>query len=221
MDNQYQPGPDPIQPIYRDDVDREEPLPRELRPALDPEPEDKPETFWQKVWEWVKVLVAAVVIGLLVTTFVMQRNTVSGASMRPTLKESDELLVEKVSKWFGGISRGDIITVHMENPAFREGQANIIKRVIGLPGDTVKIADGGVYINGARLDEPYLPAGTVTSPLNAEFSELTLAENEYFVMGDNRGVSLDSRRFGPITKDDVIGEVLVRFLPLNAIGVPK
>lgn len=201
---------------------RQEPVsPAEDDPFAAWQPEkNKPESVGQKIWEWVKVLIAAVVIGLLVTTFVIQRNTVSGSSMFPTLKPKDELLVEKVSKWFGGIARGDIITVHMEDLAFRDGEANIIKRVIGLPGDVISFENNRVLVNGTPLDEPYLPEGTTTTASVAKFANVTLGADEYFVMGDNRKDSLDSRRFGPVKKSDVIGEVLVRFLPLNAIGAP-
>lgn len=205
---------------YVDEPYLEEPYRDEtFRPERDSE-EPPRETAWQKAWEWIKVLVAAVVIGLLITTFVMQRNTVSGVSMTPTLQPKDELIVEKVSKWFGGIKRGDIITVHMENPALRDGEANIIKRVIGLPGDHVLIENGQVFVNGELLVEDYLPADTVTDAFGDRHKDVKLGEEEYFVMGDNRAQSLDSRRFGPVVKGEIIGEVLVRIYPFNSFGSP-
>lgn len=187
----------------------------------EPSPDKKvPQPLSRRLWEWFKVIVIALALGLLLTTFVIQRNTVIGKSMLPTLKEKDELLIEKVSKWFGGVSRGDIITVHMENRSFNEGQANIIKRVIGLPGDHVKLERGLVYVNGELLEEPYLAASAKTPVKNSMYQEVTLGADEYYVMGDNRDASLDSRTFGPIHKNDIIGEVLIRIFPFKAIGVP-
>ncbi|HHT45259.1 MAG TPA: signal peptidase I [Fastidiosipila sp.] len=187
----------------------------------EPSPDKKvPQPLSRRLWEWFKVIVIALALGLLLTTFVIQRNTVIGKSMLPTLKEKDELLIEKVSKWFGGVSRGDIITVHMENRSFNEGQANIIKRVIGLPGDHVKLDGGFVYVNGELLEEPYLAASAKTRVKNSMYQEVTLGADEYYVMGDNRDASLDSRTFGPIHKNDIIGEVLIRIFPFKTIGVP-
>lgn len=171
-----------------------------------------------RIFEWVKVIVVAVVLGLLITTFVIQRNTVFGDSMYPTLKAKDELVVEKVSKWFGGVERGDIITVHMD--ADYGGEANIIKRVIGLPGDHIELKDGAVYRNGEKLDEPYVAEGKTTRILDRRFSDVILGEDEYFLLGDNRTVSLDSRRFGPVKKHNIIGEVLIRVWPFDRFGSP-
>ena len=194
--------------------------PERLQAEQEPAAEPPRETTWQKIVEWIKVMVAAVVIGLLITTFVMQRNTVSGESMVPTLLPRDELIVEKVSKWFGGIQRGDIITVHMENPVLTDGEANIIKRVIGMPGDHVQIEDGRVRVNGEWLEEDYLPADVTTDAFGNRHKDVLLGEDEYFVMGDNRSLSLDSRRLGPIDKKNIIGEVLVRIYPFQSFGSP-
>ncbi len=170
--------------------------------------------------DWVKYILIAVLIGLLLVVFVIQRNSVLGDSMLPNLHENDQLLVEKVSKWFHGIQYSDVITISSKDlPAHDEGP-NIIKRVIGMPGDTVEIRDDGVYRNGSKLDEAYLPDGTITQVRNLMYSKVTLGENEYYVMGDNRDVSLDSRIFGPVPLESVIGKVLLRFYPWNQIGLP-
>lgn len=188
-------------------------------PDLSPE-EALPPSLGRRLFDWFKVIVIALALGLFLTTFVIQRNTVIGDSMYPTLKNKEELMIEKVSKWFGGLSRGDIITVHMDDPAFREDQSNLIKRIIGLPGEHVRIDAGRVYINGEALAEDYLPEGTKTPIKSMRFAEVTLAEDQYFIMGDNRPSSLDSRSFGPVHKSDVLGEVLIRIFPFSAIGVP-
>ncbi|MDD3931486.1 MAG: signal peptidase I [Clostridiaceae bacterium] len=170
--------------------------------------------------DWLKYILIAILIGLLLVVFVIQRNSVIGHSMVPTLFPDDQLIVEKVSRWFGGIQHGDIITIRAsELPAHDEGP-NIIKRVIGLPGDTVEIQSDGVYLNDALLYEPYLEPGTNTRVRNLNYERVTLGENEYFVMGDNRDVSLDSRSFGPVPYKSIIGEVLMRFYPFESIGMP-
>ncbi len=177
-------------------------------------------TILQEVFDWVKHIAIAVVIGLLLVMFVVQRNVVIGSSMEPNLYENDQLIVEKVSKLYnGGITYRDIITVNAEGFLGHSGDKNIIKRVIGLPGDTIEIKDSAVYRNGQKVEEPYLN-GMLTNEREPNYSNVKLLENEFYVLGDNRNVSLDSRTFGPINKSRIIGEVLVRFYPLNKFGKP-
>ncbi|MDD2441141.1 MAG: signal peptidase I [Clostridiaceae bacterium] len=170
--------------------------------------------------DWLKYILLALLIGLLLVVFVIQRNAVIGNSMVPTLHQNDQLLVEKVTKWFGGIDYGDIITISAKDLPEHEDGPNIIKRVIGLPGDTIEIRDEQVYRNGEKLDESYLPSGMTTRVRNLLFEKVTLQDDEYFVMGDNRDVSLDSRSFGPVSKDHIIGTVLLRFYPFSTFGAP-
>lgn len=170
--------------------------------------------------DWLKYILIAVLIGLLLVVFVVQRNSVIGNSMVPTLHHDDQLLVEKVSKWFGGIHYGDIVTISSRDLPRHDDGPNIIKRVVGMPGDTIEIREEGVYRNGQKLDEPYLQQGTITRVRNLQYEKVTLSANEYFVMGDNRDVSLDSRIFGPVPLESIIGEVLLRFYPFDQIGIP-
>lgn len=170
--------------------------------------------------DWLKYILLAILVGLLLVIFVVQRNFVVGNSMLPTLEADDQLLVEKVSKWFGGIGRGDIVTIDSHELPRRDDEPNIIKRVIGIPGDKVEIAAGQVYLNDQLLDEPYLAADTVTRSHNQAYSLVILAENEYYVLGDNRDGSLDSRSFGPVPQNGIIGEVLLRFYPFDKMGKP-
>ena len=129
--------------------------------------------------------------------------------MEPTLNTQDQIFVEKVSKYFS-VKRGTIITLHDPEPG--EEETLLIKRVIGLPGETVKIDSGYVYINDEKLVESYLPEGTMTYANESyEIADITLAEDEYFVLGDNRSVSKDSRRIGPINKKDIIGKLFFKF----------
>lgn len=176
---------------------------------------------WREVFDWAKHIIIAVVIGLLLVTFVVQRNEVIGSSMEPNLYEGDQLLVQKISRLFDkGIQYGDIITINAEGLTGHSGDKNIIKRVIGLPGDKIEIKNDHVYRNGALLDEPYIDDSVITFERDAAYSNVTLGKKEIYVLGDNRVVSLDSRAFGPIERSRVIGEVLIRFYPLDSFGKP-
>lgn len=181
---------------------------------------EKPDVLMELL-DWLKYILAAVLIGLLLVVFVIQRNSVVGQSMLPTLHHDDQLLVEKVSKLFHGIGYGDIVTINTRGLENHDGGPNIIKRVIGMPGDTIEIKEDHVYRNGEEIVEPYLTEGVRTRPRNAAYSLVTLADDEYYVMGDNRDISLDSRSFGPVPAKNMIGKVLVRFYPLEDIGIPR
>ena len=171
--------------------------------------------------DWLKYILIAVLLGLLLVVFVVQRNSVVGDSMVPTLHNNDQLLVEKISKLVGGIDYQDIITIKTDELRGHEDGPNIIKRVIGLPGDTIEIRDNEVYRNGDRLDESeYLMPGTQTEIRSLSFAKVTLADDEFYVLGDNRSISLDSRYFGPVKLEFVIGRALIRFYPFNQIGMP-
>ncbi|MDI9498713.1 MAG: signal peptidase I [Bacillota bacterium] len=194
-----------------------------IRPRRTPDGEQRPAraaSFWLEVLDWVKYILIAVVLGLAITTFVLQRNEVVGNSMYPTLHDGDQLWVEKITHHFGGVRRGDIITFSTANLPGGHREEDLVKRVIGLPGERLEIRDGAVYINGERLDEPYLREDITTEPRLVGFASLTLASDEYFVLGDNRPDSSDSRVFGPIRADDVIGETLIRVFPLERFGRP-
>lgn len=174
-----------------------------------------------EILDWLKYILIAVLIGLLLVVFVIQRNSVIGDSMVPNYHQDDQLLVEKVSKLFDGIGYSDVITIRTDGLSGHEGGPNIIKRVIGLPGDTIEIRADGVYRNGELLDESaYLPATVKTEIRDLEFAKVTLDDDEYYVLGDNRPISLDSRSFGPVRLDDVIGSVLIRFYPFEDFGKP-
>ena len=173
-----------------------------------------------EVLEWVKLIAIALFLGWLLTTFVIQRNTVKGRSMEPTLQSGDELFVEKISLYFTAISRGDIITVDTHGLDPREPN-RVIKRVIGLPGETVRIAAGKVYVNDQELDEPYLEGdGQNLDVITQPDMEITLEADQYFCLGDNRPFSKDSRVFGPIPKENILGKVLVRMYPFDKFGRP-
>ena len=139
-------------------------------------------------------------------------------SMVPALMVKDRLLVNKFVYRFTEPERGDIAL--FENQ--QSGADPLIKRVVGLPGDRLALRDGDVYINGAPLEEPYLKRDACKPgrPKTCSFGPVTVPQGHYFMMGDNRANSLDSRFFGPVPKDDILGEALVRFWPLGRAGAP-
>lgn len=166
-------------------------------------------------------LFAAVLISFFIVHYVAQRTTVDGMSMYNTLNDGDNLIIEKLSYRFGDVERFDIVVF-----PYYDGAAGMdvyyIKRIIGLPGETIQITDGKIYINGDVLEEDY---GHYIDDIpmkgyDAE-EEIYIGENEYFVLGDNRNNSTDSRKIGCITRDHIEGRACFRIFPLNKFGVIK
>lgn len=153
--------------------------------------------------EALKPIFIAVIASFIVLCFV-RLTIVNGQSMEPNLYEKQKLLLNVTAYMFSDVERGDIIVATPE-----EFDMEIIKRVVGLPGETIEIRDNVIYINGKILDEPYVKEKMVT----ADIPEFTLGTNEYFICGDNRNNSLDSRSeiLGPITKDEIFGKVIINF----------
>jgi signal peptidase I len=172
-----------------------------------------------KSWESSRSLLLELLeIGLLavgiylVITFAIETVHVIGLSMYPTLDNDDLLIASKIDYHFHQPQRGDIVIL---KPPF--GQNDLIKRVVGVPGDHLQIRDGHVYINGRQLEEPYInPAEPWT--VNAFANEQTIPSGYFFVMGDNRNHSTDSRAFGPIRADDIEARAWLRIWPLNKFG---
>jgi signal peptidase I len=164
-------------------------------------------------FEWIGLVVLALLIALLIKTFLFQAFYIPSASMEPTLKIHDRVLVNKLSYKLHDVHRGDIV-VFKAPKGSDPGIDNLVKRVIGLPGDTVEGRGGHVYINGKQLPETYLPKGTFTS----DFAAVKVPPNSYWMMGDNRGNSKDSRVFGFITKREIVGRVFVRIWPFSRLS---
>ncbi|HEY7946239.1 MAG TPA: signal peptidase I, partial [Acidimicrobiales bacterium] len=154
--------------------------------------------------EWLLVLVVAVGLALGIRAYVAQTYFIPSASMQPTLLIGDRILVDKLSYRLHGVGRGDIVVFATppKEPA-EPGINDLVKRVIGLPGDVISSKGGRVYIDGRPLHEPYLVPGTVTTDITTQ----KVPPNEYFVMGDNRSDSQDSRFFGPISRSLIVGRV--------------
>jgi signal peptidase I len=165
--------------------------------------------------ELAEVLFLAVLL-YFVISFAVQAVHVEGLSMFATLDDNDYLIADKIAYRLHAPERGDIVILRPPT----DNSKDFIKRVIALPGERLLIRDGIVYINGHRLDEPYLPeAWTVSTnwPQNNSNGQV-MGTNEYFVMGDNRNRSQDSRTFGPITRDRIDGRAWFRIWPLTHFG---
>lgn len=161
----------------------------------------------QELIEWVVTLAAAVVIALLVREFLFEPVRVDGRSMAETLTDGEVMFVTKMEYLFGGDpERFDVVICHYPD----RGNTNFVKRVVGLPGDTVMIADGYLYVNGEKYEEEYL-----TYRPDYYLAPYTVPEGCYFVLGDNRSNSNDSHIIGPITRDMIVGHVRSVILPLS------
>jgi signal peptidase I len=168
------------------------------------------------ILEWFVVLAVAVGLAFAVRAFVLQTYFIPSPSMEPTLLIGDRILVNKLSYHLHGVSRGDIVVFstppkELSDPSIKD----LVKRVIGLPGETISSSGGRVYIDGKPLPEPWLPAGTVTTGIATQ----KIPANQYFVMGDNRSDSQDSRFFGPIARSLIVGRVVVRIWPFSRIHI--
>jgi signal peptidase I len=205
-----------------------------------PAPQSDPKTHHRSFWREFPVLViAAFALALLIKTFVLQAFYIPSGSMLPTLEVGERILVEKISYRFGGPDRGDVVVFERSlNPAvpspheddsviedvanaFKSlfgfptgGEQDYVKRVMAVGGDTIEGRDGVVYVNDEAVDEPYLPDGVVTN----DFPPQQVPRGQIFVMGDNRGSSDDSRNFGPVDDDEVVGRAFLSIWPANDFG---
>lgn len=204
----------------------------------------------KEVLEWIYCIAIAIIIVLLIKSFIGVPTVVKQSSMYPTLKQNERLWLNRWDANFNKVpKRGDIITfeapthryvdknnVNYENPVasyeynptnvvvkffyytLEIGKTSYIKRVIGLPGEHVQIKDGGVYINGNKLEEKYLEDYVVTTDLEGLYTDIVVPENTVYVLGDNRAESTDSRRFGCVPVEKIESKAVFRFWPLNKIG---
>lgn len=165
------------------------------------------------------ILETVVFIGslfIVVYLFIMQPNQVKGASMDPTFNTGDYIFTSKVTYKFRGYNRGDVVVFRSpKNP-----DIEYIKRIIGLPGDKVMVKDSEVYVNGTKLTENYIAAKTNLweNGFSKNGEEITVPDGDLFVMGDNRPRSSDSREFGPVPEETVIGQVFYRYFPSTKMG---
>jgi len=175
--------------------------------------------------ETLVVVVVALAAALLLRTFVVQTFYIPSGSMEPTLKIGDRILVNKLSYHLHGVDRGNIVVFRRPADENCGGPpvADLVKRVIGLPGETISLSGGHVFIDGKVLDETWLPNSvqgqTFPGPSGTAYSltkPYVIPSNHYFVMGDNRGDSCDSRYWGPIARSLIVGKVDVRVWPITS-----
>jgi len=161
--------------------------------------------------EWAVIIVVALAGALAIRTFVIGAYFIPSGSMYPTLRIHDRVLVNKLSYDLHGVHRGDIVVFKRTGALARSQIKDLIKRVIGLSGDTIEAEDGHVLINDKPLREPYLRPGVTTENLPRQ----VVPRHHVFVMGDNRGESSDSRFFGPIDDSQIIGRAFVLIWPFG------
>lgn len=165
--------------------------------------------------DWAKTLAAAFAIVLLVNAFLFNLSTVEGHSMEPTLETREWLLVNKIGYRLGAPERGDVVIVRDPTEGLDRKQY-LVKRIVGLPGDTIEVRAGKLYVNGALADEPY----TDVEIQDPAYGPLTVGSGSYFLMGDNRryGASKDSRAFGPVSAAAIQGEAAYIIWPIDKWG---
>jgi signal peptidase I len=163
---------------------------------------------------WLRDVLLAVGVSAFIIIFLYQPVRVEGTSMLPNLEDQDRLFINKFAFRVGEIHRGDVVVFRYP----RDETKNYIKRVIGLPGDRVRIVHGSVYVNGKLLPEPYVPARYTD---DRSQPEIRIPADEYFVLGDHRNISSDSREFGPVERDLIYGKAAFVYWPFDQAGVVR
>jgi signal peptidase I len=172
--------------------------------------------MWRNTAHWIKDLTLSALIALVVILFLYQPVKVEGTSMMPALQDQERVFINKFLYRFGlgAVERGDTVVFWFPGDPTK----SFIKRIIGLPGDTVEVRSGQVYLNGHRLAEPYVPdeyrdrisSGPVRVP-----------DGQFFVLGDHRSSSNDSRNWGPVPKESIYGKAVFAYWPLDRLGVVR
>ena len=193
------------------DVDAQ-PIPED--PAPTP-PEEEGRGGVRNVVEWVAIIIGALAVALIVKTFLIQAFFIPSLSMYPTLDEGDRVLVNKLSYKLHDVHRGDLVVFERPDGQPESEIKDLIKRVVALPGETIEAREGTVYIDGKALEESYLVEGMTTDNLPRQ----VIARGHVFVMGDNRTDSADSRVFGAIDEDTIVGRAFVRVWPIPELSL--
>ena len=168
--------------------------------------------FWLAARETLEIVIVALITVFIIRNFLIQPFLVNGASMEPNFNDGDYLLIDEITYRFRQPQRGEVVVFRYPN----DRSVFFIKRIIGLPGETVAIRDNTAYINNVELKEDYLPLVKTSGR-----AELALGPDEYFVLGDNRSFSFDSRNWGSAKFDDIIGIARVRIFPFTQFEVFK
>ncbi len=178
--------------------------------------------FWRVALEWGGFIVAALVIAFVVKTFIFQAFYIPSESMVPTLEIGDRVLVNKLSYDLHDVNRGDIVVFEAPEGTRTAEIKDLVKRVVGLPGETIAGRQGQIYIDGKVLDEPWLPAGTQSRQFQCTEQlgcvDGRVPADSVFVLGDNRLQSKDSTYFGPISDEGIVGRAFVRIWPIGRLA---
>jgi signal peptidase I len=166
------------------------------------------------VHSWLRDLLVSVAISAFIIIFLYQPVRVEGTSMLPMLEDQDRLFINKIAYRVGDIHEGDVVVFQYP----RDHTKSYIKRVIGLPGDDIRIEHGRVYVNGAQLKEAYVPMRFTD---DRSQPETVLPPNKYWVMGDHRSISSDSRDFGPVDRELIYGKAAFVYWPMEQVGVVR
>lgn len=184
----------------------------ETQTAPEPSPQTPPAPKPNTLGLWLRDVIISIGASVLIITFLYQPVRVEGTSMLPRLEDHDRVFINKFVYHVASIHRGDIVVFHYP----RDPEKSYIKRVIAVPGDRLRIDRGDVYLNGKLLPEPYVPLryrDTKSMP------EIVLPDDEYFVMGDHRSISSDSREFGPVDRDLIYGKAVFVYWPTKDAGL--
>ena len=174
----------------------------------------RPERDRALMHSWLRDLVISVLVSGFIIIFLYQPVRVEGTSMLPVLEDQDRLFINKLAYRVGDIHRGDVVVFLYPH----DHEKSYIKRVIALPGDTLRIDHGKVYVNRARIDEAYVPKRFED---DRSQPEMTVPQHEYFVMGDHRSISSDSREFGPVDRELIYGKAAFVYWPMDQAGVVR
>jgi signal peptidase I len=216
-----EPDPGPDRPAFERADGRERSEPR-LIESSDPETTAstggrrarRRQSSRRNAIEWAIVIVGAVLVAIVLRWLVVQAFYIPSASMEPTLEIGDRVLVNKLAYRFGEPKRGDIVVFERPPNSGAGSVDDLIKRVIGLPGETIEAHDGAVFVNGEQLDEPWLAEGTFTP----DFAAFPVPDDHVFVLGDNRPNSEASNQFGPVPDELLVGRAFVRIWPISRAG---
>jgi signal peptidase I len=169
---------------------------------------------WRAMHSWLRDLVVSIVVSAFIIIFLYQPVRVEGTSMLPRLEDQDRLFINKLAYRVGEIHRGDVVVFLYPH----DHEKSYIKRVIALPGDELRIDHGQVYVNGAPVEESYVPK---LFEDDRSQPEMKIPAHEYFVMGDHRSISSDSRDFGPVDRDLIYGKAAFVYWPMDQAGVVR
>lgn len=167
-----------------------------------------------EIKEWIITILVAVVLVIVIRTFLLDNRVVPTTSMVPTIQPGDRLFVEKITHKISGVERGDVIV--FEPPADLNLNGDLIKRLIALPGDSVEVKNGKLYVNDVVVEEKY-----VAEPIQYTMEKVVVQPGKIFVLGDNRNRSYDSHAWGLADKDSIKGKALVTYWPFNRVKVWK